>query len=205
MEIQHHFKKDDSDENNNSEELVNQSQDTKQHSDHHHFDKQHRSNVFVNTNKQENEWLNFVQITNEALKLDQLVDMVTCDAAGAVATFSGTTRNHFNGKKVIKLEYEAYVPLAEKELKKICEVVRQKWNLMNIAIVHRIGEVPIREASVIIVISSEHRSEALEAVHFAIDELKATVPVWKKEYYENGEVWKQNSECHFEDGRKKCC
>lgn len=101
-------------------------------------------------------------------------------------------------KKVLKLEYEAYTPMALKELQKLCDQVRQKWEVLKIAVVHRIGEVPIGEASVIIVVSSAHRRESLEAVHWAIDELKATVPIWKKEFYEDGETsWKKNSECCF--------
>jgi molybdopterin synthase catalytic subunit len=88
--------------------------------------------------------------------------------------------------------------MAIKELEKLCNQVRQKWDVLKIAIVHRIGEVPIGEASVIIVISSAHRRESLEAVHWAIDELKATVPIWKREFYEDGQTsWKQNSECCF--------
>jgi molybdopterin synthase catalytic subunit len=88
--------------------------------------------------------------------------------------------------------------MAIKELEKLCVQIRQKWDVLKIAIVHRVGEVPIGEASVIIVVSSAHRKESLEAVHWAIDELKATVPIWKREFYEDGHTsWKENSECCF--------
>jgi len=140
----------------------------------------------------------FVCIQEEPLNLQKLYDMVSAPEAGAISTFSGTTRNTFDGKKVIRLEYESYIPMAEKELKKICSLIRTKWNVIGIAIYHRIGVVPIGESSVIIVISSAHRHDSLEAVQFGIDELKATVPIWKKEVYEdNSHIWKENKECCF--------
>jgi molybdopterin synthase catalytic subunit len=107
-------------------------------------------------------------------------------------------------KLITKKVYDRrYVPMAEKELLKICDTIRGRWNVIHMAIVHRIGEVPIGEASVIIAISSAHRRDSLEAVEYAIDELKATVPIWKREYYENGEVfWKENSECCFGNSQK---
>jgi len=85
--------------------------------------------------------------------------------------------------------------MAEKELQKICDQVRAKWDVVHIAMYHKIGLVPIGDASVIIAISSVHREAGLEAVHWSIDELKATVPIWKKEFYEDGSIWKGNAEC----------
>jgi len=134
-------------------------------------------------------------VTEDALHLQSICDAVADPGAGSISTFIGVTRNNFNGKEVLKLEYEVYKPMAESELKKICQQVREKWKVMHIAMYHKTGLVPIGEASVIIAISSEHRTESLEAVHWAIDELKATVPVWKKEYYADGSVWKGNAEC----------
>merc|ERR1711956_77351 len=91
-----------------------------------------------------------------------------------------------------------YTPMAKKKLKELCNRLRVKWtDLYHIAIYHRLGEVGPCEASVIIAISSAHRKASLEALHFAIDELKATVPIWKKELYEDGSMWKQNSECFW--------
>ncbi|CAL8471331.1 g10873 [Coccomyxa elongata] len=84
--------------------------------------------------------------------------------------------------------------MAEKEMQEICRKAHHRWQLKKMALAHRIGSVGIGEASVIIAVSSAHRREALEACHWAIDELKATVPIWKKELYENGEVWKENLE-----------
>ena len=94
------------------------------------------------------------------------------------------------------LQYEAYKPMAEREIRKIIQQARQRWSLRHVAIAHRIGVVPTAESSVEIAISSEHRREALEAVHFAIDALKAQVPIWKKEVYagEATAEWKENKE-----------
>lgn len=110
-------------------------------------------------------------------------------AAGATATFIGTTRNHNEGRRVIRLEYEAYPEMALAEMRKIGETVRQRWPIERIAIVHRIGIVPVGEASVAIAVSAGHRVAAFEACHFAIDRLKQIVPIWKKEHFEGGEVW----------------
>jgi molybdopterin synthase catalytic subunit len=110
-------------------------------------------------------------------------------AAGAAVTFLGTTRNHNDGRRVIRLEYEAYLEMALGEMSKIGETARQRWPIEHIAIVHRIGVVPIGEASVAIAVSAGHRVAAFEACHFAIDRLKQVVPIWKKEHFEGGEIW----------------
>ena len=109
--------------------------------------------------------------------------------------FVGTTRDSFEGKSVVKLEYEAYEEMAIKELQKICENIRGFWNVDKIAIIHRLGEVPIGEIGVAIAVSSTHRSNAIKSVEFAIDNLKKSVPIWKKEIYEDGTYfWKENCE-----------
>ena len=115
-------------------------------------------------------------------------------SCGAISSFVGTTRDTFQGKKVIKLEYEAYVPMAMKELRKLCETAMAKWEVRRMSIWHKTGDCPVKEASVVIAVSSPHRRAALEACAGAIDELKATVPIWKKEFFEGGEVWKENAE-----------
>lgn len=93
------------------------------------------------------------------------------------------------------MQYEAYQPMAEREMLAICQRMRERWPLRHVAIAHRIGVVPIGEASVEIAVSSAHRREALEAVQFAIDDLKAHVPIWKKEIYEgDAAAWKENAE-----------
>jgi molybdopterin synthase catalytic subunit len=119
-------------------------------------------------------------LTSDKLSVDSAINMVQVNNAGGISMFIGTTRDHFDGKRVLQLEYECYRPMAEKEMRKICQVIRQKWKVERIALLHRLGVVPVGEASVIAVISSIHRKEALEAVSFAIDSLKTSVPIWKK-------------------------
>ncbi|XP_056109343.1 molybdopterin synthase catalytic subunit [Rhinichthys klamathensis goyatoka] len=145
-----------------------------------------------------------ITLTTDKLSADGVSESVTCPSCGAISLFIGTTRDHFEGKKVIRLEYEAYIPMAESELRKICSDIRTKWpSVRHISIQHRLGVVPITEASVIIGISSPHRSESLEAVKYGIDTLKATVPIWKKEIYESGQpCWKENKECLWADDGK---
>jgi len=108
--------------------------------------------------------------------------------------FLGTTRNHSKGKKVVRLEYEAYSPMALRMMSEIESEIRKRWNIQKISIVHRIGAVPVMEASVAIAVSAAHRKEAFEACRYAIDELKKRVPIWKKEIFEDGEVWVENVE-----------
>lgn len=141
--------------------------------------------------------MDHVSITGSPLGIEHMTQLVTSPSSGAIVTFIGTTRDNFNGKKVVQLEYEAYQPMAEVQLKKICGEVRSKWpSVEHMAIAHRTGLVPVTEASVIIAISSPHRRAALEGAQFAIDQLKASVPIWKKEVYEESESkWKENSEC----------
>jgi len=137
----------------------------------------------------------YVVITPDTLPLGSLADRVVCPTAGAIATFIGTTRDNFDGKKVLRLEYEAYQPMAEREMHAIIAEARKQWDLRHVAIAHRTGVVPTTESSVEIAISSAHRREALEAVHFVIDKLKAQVPIWKKEVYEGESAsWKENKE-----------
>jgi MoaE-MoaD fusion protein len=129
------------------------------------------------------------RIVNEPIVLDEVVAAVATPVAGAIATFLGVTRNHNEGRNVTGLEYEAYPDMALKEMERIGAEARARWEVHAVAIVHRIGKVPIGEASVAIAVSSSHRRAAFEACHFAIDRLKEVVPIWKKEYFEGGEVW----------------
>ena len=109
--------------------------------------------------------------------------------SGAIVTFIGTTRDHNDGRAVTRLEYEAYPEMALAEMRKIADTARQRWPIAKIATVHRIGVVPIGEASVVIAVSAAHRAPAFAACHFAIDRLKEVVPIWKKEHFDGGEVW----------------
>jgi molybdopterin synthase catalytic subunit len=129
------------------------------------------------------------KITDQSINMQELADFVADPTAGAVATFVGTTRNTNDGRQVIRLEYECYPGMAEKEMVKIAEETLTRWPIRKVAMIHRLGRVDIGEASVAIAVSSGHRHAAFEACHYAINQLKETVPIWKKELYEGGELW----------------
>jgi molybdopterin synthase catalytic subunit len=129
------------------------------------------------------------RVTDKPIDLRELVDYVTDGEAGAIATFIGTTRNNNEGRRVIALDYDGYPEMAEKELARIGADAKSKSPICRMAIVHRLGPVQITEASVIIAVSAGHRDAAFAACRFAIEEIKKTVPIWKKEVYEGGEVW----------------
>jgi molybdopterin synthase catalytic subunit len=128
-------------------------------------------------------------ITEQPIQLDRLIDAVRDPSAGAIATFLGTTRVSNRGRTVLRLEYEAYGGMAESELGRIGAEAGARWEICRVAIVHRVGIVPVGEASVAVAVSAPHRAEAIHACHFAIDRLKEVVPIWKKEHFEGGEVW----------------
>ena len=129
------------------------------------------------------------RVTNQPIDLQELVRFVTDAEAGAIATFIGTTRNNNEGRTVIALDYDGYAGMAEKELARIGEDAKKRWQICRMAIVHRLGPVQITEASVVIAVSSGHRDAAFAACRFAIEEIKRTVPIWKKEVFEGGEIW----------------
>ena len=137
-----------------------------------------------------------VSLGPERLSVDEATAAVTHASCGAVSVFMGTTRDSFHGREVVRLDYEAYVPMAEREMHKICNEIRVKWNAVyGIVMQHRLGSVPVTEASVLIVVSSPHRADAMQAVTYGIDRLKTTVPVWKKEIFaDGGQEWKANCE-----------
>jgi molybdopterin synthase catalytic subunit len=129
------------------------------------------------------------RVTEQPLSLDAVVDEVTDESAGAVATFLGTVRRESRGRTVLYLEYEAYAEMAEDVMAQIAADLEQRYDLWAVAIQHRVGRVEIGEASVAIAVSAPHRQDALAACKDAIDTLKQTVPLWKKEVYEGGEEW----------------
>ncbi|XP_076034038.1 molybdenum cofactor synthesis 2B [Oratosquilla oratoria] len=148
--------------------------------------------------------MDYLKLTNDVLDVGKISSEVSDPGCGAVSLFVGTTRDNFDGKKVERLEYESYNEMAEKEMKKLCSKAREKWDLKNIAIYHRLGLVPVQEASVVIAVSSEHRRESLDAVSFMIDALKASVPIWKREVYDDGSGdWKKNKECKWTEKKRK--
>eukprot|EP00760_Papus_ankaliazontas_P020265 PhM_4_TR18291/c0_g2_i1/m.3223/K03635/MOCS2B, moaE; molybdopterin synthase catalytic subunit len=146
-------------------------------------------------------------VANQPIDVQDVITRCTRPDCGAVSTFLGTTRNTFEGKTVVELVYDAYVPMAKREMESIAREIinNNKGHVLAVGMVHRTGVVPVGEASVVIVVSSVHRSEGLTALHWAVDELKARVPVFKKEVYEDGSVWKQNPEQFVEGQRRSCC
>jgi molybdopterin synthase catalytic subunit len=133
------------------------------------------------------------EITDTPLDLERLVARVGDPAAGAMATFTGTARNSFQGKAVRYLEYEAYPPMAERTLAKIGTEIAARWSeVVAVAIAHRVGRLEIGEASVVVAVAAPHRREALAACGYAIDRLKQTLPIWKKEVFADGSVWREN-------------
>ena len=129
------------------------------------------------------------RVTEEPLSLDAVVAEVADERAGAVATFTGTVRRQSRDREVTRLEYEAYAEMAEDVMVRIAADLEQRYELSAIAIHHRVGTLGIGEASVVIAVSAPHRQDALAACRDAIDRLKETVPLWKKEVYEGGEEW----------------
>ncbi len=128
-------------------------------------------------------------LSEQPLSLEAAVAEVASDDAGAIATFTGTARRHSRGRTVTHLEYEAYPGMAEKVMAELAGVLKRKHELCEVAIHHRVGRVGIAETSVIVAVSAPHRAAALAACKEAIDTLKETVPLWKKEVYEGGEEW----------------
>jgi len=123
------------------------------------------------------------------LSLDALLREVSGPEMGGVVTFTGIVRSHARGETIDHLEYEAYPPMAEKEMRKIVDAVRERWPHVRIAMSHRVGRLAIGDAAVMIAAAAPHRAEAFEACRFAIDRLKASVPIWKKEFATSGSYW----------------
>ena len=134
-----------------------------------------------------------IEITTKPLDADVITELVKSDTCGAVVTFLGTTRDNNLDRIVSYLEYEMYEPMAEKELNRIVDEIKEKWSV-KIAIAHRIGRVNVGEISLVVAVSSPHREEAFEACSYSVGRIKETVPIWKKEYFEGGEVWIESPE-----------
>jgi molybdopterin synthase catalytic subunit len=129
------------------------------------------------------------RLSGKPLSVEAAIAEVARDEAGAVATFVGTTRNNSRGRDVLHLEYEAYEGMAEQVMSELGAALEERYDLCAVAIHHRVGRVGIGEQSVVVAVSAPHRQDALAACAEAIDTLKRTVPLWKKERYEGGEEW----------------
>ena len=130
-----------------------------------------------------------IKLTDEELAVESVATVVETAAAGGTCIFVGTVREVTKGRPVLGLEFEAYTPMAISEMQHIADTACEKWPVLRIAIHHRIGSLQVGEIPVIIAVSAAHRQAAFEACQFCIDTLKNTVPIWKKEIFEDGEVW----------------
>ena len=137
---------------------------------------------------------NLSPITEQPIDVIGLFEQSNHPKAGAIVFFSGTVRNHHNGKGVHYLSYECYVPLAEKMIRQILKEALEKYELHHVLCQHRIGKVAIGESAVVVVTGASHRQEAYTANRYIIDRVKYEVPIWKREYFKDGEVvWAHNS------------
>jgi molybdopterin synthase catalytic subunit len=127
--------------------------------------------------------------SEEKISLDDVFLQINSPENGAVNFFVGTVRNHTKGKSVRFLDYEAYAPMAEKEARKICEEVFEKFSASRIIFLHRTGRLFPGEVAVVIATTCAHREDSFAACRYVIEEVKKRVPIWKKEYFEDGEVW----------------
>ena len=134
------------------------------------------------------------EIVRDAIHLDLLAKQLTQPQDGATLIFAGVVRNNTQGRRTLYLEYEGYEPMALRTMEQICRELHERWPINRAGIVHRLGRIEITESSVVIAVTSAHRKVAFEACHYAIDRLKKIVPIWKKEYFEDGAVWVENEE-----------
>ena len=135
----------------------------------------------------------FFKITRDVLDPTSLHNLVLSPQAGAVSLFVGVVRDNNLGRDVNYLEYDAYPAMATKVMRQIEGEIRERWDVLDIAMHHRIGRLEIGEASVAVAVASAHRGEGIEACHYGIDRLKAIVPIWKKEVWADGEEWIEGS------------
>jgi molybdopterin synthase catalytic subunit/molybdopterin converting factor small subunit len=137
----------------------------------------------------EDEGRDVIEITREPIDINGLRARLLSGESGVVVIFDGVARNNTKGRRTLYLEYEGYAEMALKTLAQICGEAHEKWPINRVGIIHRLGRIEISESSVVIIVTSAHRRVAFEACHYAIDRLKKIVPIWKKEYFEDGAVW----------------
>jgi molybdopterin synthase catalytic subunit len=129
------------------------------------------------------------EIVHDILDVRTLALQVASQSDGAIVTFSGIVRGTNQGKKVLFLEYEAYPEMATKMMERIGKEILETWGLSSVRMQHRVGRLNVGETSVVVVVAAPHRDDAFAACHYAIDRLKRIVPIWKKEVFDDGEVW----------------
>lgn len=134
------------------------------------------------------------EITREPIDIADLRRRLLEGDSGAIVIFDGVARNNTKGRRTLYLEYEGYEPMSLRTMEQIGREVHERWPINRVGIIHRLGRIDTTESSVVIVVTSAHRKIAFEACHYAIDRLKKIVPIWKKEYFEDGAVWVENEE-----------
>lgn len=134
-----------------------------------------------------------VSLHSDPLQLEPLIQQVTSPGRGGLATFTGLVRDHFEGRPVTQLEYEAYEPMALTQMARLCDEIEATWKGCAVAMQHRLGKLEIGEIAVHIAVAAPHRDAAFAACRFGIDELKERVPIFKKEVYRDGSLWKGNT------------
>jgi molybdopterin synthase catalytic subunit len=131
----------------------------------------------------------YIALTREPIDIQALVAAARRGEDGAVVVFDGMVRNHSRGRKTLYLDYEAYEEMAARQMNELASEARNRFGVRHVTIVHRLGRLQVGETSVLIVVASEHRAQAFEACRWLIDTLKKTVPIWKKETFQDGAVW----------------
>lgn len=130
-----------------------------------------------------------IEITGQPIDVQKIITAASNQEAGAVNTFIGTVRNNTSGKKVLRLEYEAYEPMAISEIQKLIDQASENWKLTGFAVSHRVGTLTPGDIAVVVAVATPHRKDAFAACQFIIDTLKQTVPIWKREFFEDGDEW----------------
>jgi molybdopterin synthase catalytic subunit len=130
-----------------------------------------------------------IEITDQPIDVLKVIEAASLHEAGAINTFIGTVRNQTSGKTVLRLEFDAYEPMAVSEIRKIADLANQTWNLLGYAVSHRVGTLLPGDIAVVIAVATPHRKASFEACQFIIDRLKQTVPIWKREFFEDGDQW----------------
>jgi molybdopterin synthase catalytic subunit len=130
-----------------------------------------------------------IEITSKPIDIQSVINAAVSEKAGAIDVFIGTIRDNSLTKKVVKLEYEAYDSMAVLKMQELVAEAKTKWPVEKVAIMHRKGELQIGDIAVVIAVSTPHRAESFAACQWIIDKLKIVVPIWKKEFYEDGAVW----------------
>jgi len=130
-----------------------------------------------------------IALISEKISVDKILNNLEDHSTGAVVLFLGRVRDHANGRQVTRMAYEAYAKMAHKKMQEIADEVKKRWPVQKIAMIHRTGELELGEVSVAIAVACPHRKEAFQSCQFAIDTLKETVPIWKKEQFVDGEAW----------------